>query len=482
MLKTFSKNEINEFDKFVRSPFHNNRSDVVRFFKALKKFHPSFNHLNFTKEKIYIKLYPDKKYKDEVMRLLGTQLKNIAKDYLSYKKFSENTFEKKINFITSLFDRNLFKILDKEIKETRQELKQNQLFSPDYFHKLYSISDMKVNINFFRGIKKGILENFSETVDNLIYFFITSLFIHIKNKRHYEISYNAKFDKGLLDRFLNSFNLDKMFNEIKRKPDAKNSLMLALYYSMKVDENPEDEEALTKYKELLTEYSSGFERETNTNLYYNLVNILHDRQKKKINSKGYKKMFEVFNEMTSKNVLTHSDSGYLQEEVIDVIIYVALGIDNWKWGEDFIEAIICKVHPDRRDSIYNFSKASFAHYRKEFNTALNFLSKVNPPRHVSLSFIKSRNLLCKIYYDLNCTEQLFSSIDSYRHYLRYDKAVTAEDKTKYLKFLSILSKLLRIKITYNEHALKILKKNLPSNLTSYKWLLEKIEELEKSNG
>jgi len=49
-LKCLSKDELREFGKFVRSPFHNNRKDVIRFYDVLKKFYPDFN-INETEKK-----------------------------------------------------------------------------------------------------------------------------------------------------------------------------------------------------------------------------------------------------------------------------------------------------------------------------------------------------------------------------------------------------------------------------------------------
>ena len=58
-LKCLSKHELREFGKFVRSPFHNNRKDVVRYFDLLKVYYPDFGNDESVKQKIYNKLYPN---------------------------------------------------------------------------------------------------------------------------------------------------------------------------------------------------------------------------------------------------------------------------------------------------------------------------------------------------------------------------------------------------------------------------------------
>ena len=56
LLSIFSKEEMKEFEKFVKSPFHNNRAEVTRFFDSIKKFYPDFNQKEFTKENIFLRI------------------------------------------------------------------------------------------------------------------------------------------------------------------------------------------------------------------------------------------------------------------------------------------------------------------------------------------------------------------------------------------------------------------------------------------
>ncbi|MBN8572214.1 MAG: hypothetical protein J0M18_21530, partial [Ignavibacteria bacterium] len=49
LLKVLSREEIKEFGKFVNSPFHNNRKDLIQFFEEIKVFYPDFNQTEFSK-------------------------------------------------------------------------------------------------------------------------------------------------------------------------------------------------------------------------------------------------------------------------------------------------------------------------------------------------------------------------------------------------------------------------------------------------
>src|SRR5437773_7442006 len=93
ILKSLTVEEMREFDKFVHSPFHNNRSEVTRFFDEIKKYYPDFENKDFSKEKVYSKLYPGKKYRDDVVRRLTSNLFKAGEDYCSYKMYRKDPMD-----------------------------------------------------------------------------------------------------------------------------------------------------------------------------------------------------------------------------------------------------------------------------------------------------------------------------------------------------------------------------------------------------
>ena len=93
LLKSFTKVEMKQIDKFVHSPFHNNRNEVSRFYDRIKSYFPGFDNREFQKEKIYSKLYPGGKYKDDVIRRLSSNLFKLAEEYGAYKTFRNVRFD-----------------------------------------------------------------------------------------------------------------------------------------------------------------------------------------------------------------------------------------------------------------------------------------------------------------------------------------------------------------------------------------------------
>ena len=67
VIKTFSKEEMKNFFDFANSPYYNSGRSVTKLVELVKKYHPDFENRNFTKEKIFAKIYSSEVYKENVM-------------------------------------------------------------------------------------------------------------------------------------------------------------------------------------------------------------------------------------------------------------------------------------------------------------------------------------------------------------------------------------------------------------------------------
>src|SRR5690349_2443001 len=122
LIKTFSKEEMKELEKFASSPFHNNRSEVAEFCTELRKFHPKFSQNNFSLEKIFNVMYPGKKYRDDVIRRLSSNLFKLAEEYGAYSIFRGKKLEYDKSLIEFYTARPAIDFTGKQIKKTEDLL------------------------------------------------------------------------------------------------------------------------------------------------------------------------------------------------------------------------------------------------------------------------------------------------------------------------------------------------------------------------
>ncbi|HRB01038.1 MAG TPA: hypothetical protein PK294_11430 [Ignavibacteria bacterium] len=121
-LRTLDKNEIKEFGKFIRSPYFNNRSEVIRFFNYIKKFFPEFKSNELKEEIIFKNVYPDKKYSSVMTRKLISLTLNLLLDFLTIEDFKENKNDYNVKMLDMLRKRKLPALFQKRSRITGKNL------------------------------------------------------------------------------------------------------------------------------------------------------------------------------------------------------------------------------------------------------------------------------------------------------------------------------------------------------------------------
>jgi len=68
LLKTFDTKEIKRFSEFISSPYFNKNKNVIKLYEVVIKAYPDFEKI--TRENIFFKLFPGKKYNGNTLRVL----------------------------------------------------------------------------------------------------------------------------------------------------------------------------------------------------------------------------------------------------------------------------------------------------------------------------------------------------------------------------------------------------------------------------
>ena len=64
LLKTFSGEEVKDFRNFLKSPFFNKSSKLLKLYNEIIKHHPDFGNKNFTKENLHKRVTRTVEYKN----------------------------------------------------------------------------------------------------------------------------------------------------------------------------------------------------------------------------------------------------------------------------------------------------------------------------------------------------------------------------------------------------------------------------------
>ena len=103
LVSTFSKEEITNFRSYLNSPFFKVQHYIIPYYEEIIKFHNKYESEEFTKEFIFKKIYPEKKYDDNLVRKALSLLTKEAERFLVHNEVDKNdTHISALTFILNL--------------------------------------------------------------------------------------------------------------------------------------------------------------------------------------------------------------------------------------------------------------------------------------------------------------------------------------------------------------------------------------------
>lgn len=464
-LTILSVEEMKEFEKFICSPFHNNRKDVIRYFKLLKKYYPGFDQKNFTKTEIYSMLFNNDVYRDDVMRRLNSNLFKILKEFLAYKTFRKDRYGFEKSLLDYYFSRDADRFFIKQTENIREFLEVNELRDPLYFlrqsdiEEMYRTFMMKSDPNY----KKVSFNTQIEIQLKYILSSILRLYGFAEYEKYFHNKkYELKFKKEIL--------------KITAESEYLNSETVEIYcHLLNLYDGDSSDIDYRKLKKLIDKLSYKFEKSECFQFYIHLFNYLNINKLK--TGRDYsREEFEIAKTMIGKGLLIQNgavDPGWFRG-----IFSKAFNAGELNFAEEFIDKHRSLISGEERESVVNHAYATLAIHRKKYDEALKFLEKASY-RHLNDKW-SVKNMYLTIYYEQNEHDLFFYTVDSIRHLIKEAGLWSENIVIPIRNFLNISSKLFRYKLGEVEVSPDELKKQtLGTNVRGRSWLLEKIDELEK---
>ncbi|NOS85759.1 MAG: hypothetical protein HOP31_11510 [Ignavibacteria bacterium] len=460
LLRTFSKDELRNFESFIRSPYFNNGAYLVKFFEETKKFGPKFSSIHFTKEKIFEKLQPSAVYNDAYMRKIISNLTKLADEFLIYNSFADKNNEKQLALLEQYRKRGLDADFEKLLNNTEKN-------DPAAIHKdndfnLYRLYGNAVNYHLDRDYKK-VLEYYQKEADSFLKYSVSKFLEMYGDMINSQHMYQANFKMPLLDAVLNAAGENNFFDDLSLKVTT---------YTLLIDLTQEHNYYI-KLKEALHEASSVLSRDTELNAYLALINF-GIRKAHSGESKYYGEIGEFYDKMLEKGVLM--EGNHLSYYYFINIVTNRIRMKNFEAAEEFINKYSERLHPEDKDDIVNFCYARLNFYLGKFESALVCIARINLQQtHIKLEV---KNYLLMIYYELDMTEEAYYIIDSYKHYIKRDETASDFVMNTNRNFLDSYSGLLKLKVSHKSDEIELLLKKIGSTETLNKqWLIDKGKEL-----
>jgi hypothetical protein len=463
ILKHFSKPDLNQFHKYIVSPYFNKSQQLIHFFEIILKGINSPKPALLEKENVWKKLFKDQKYNDVRFRKLNSDLLKMIGGFLSQQIYDENNMQKSANLIQSAGNRGIKKMYASAIRNYENISEKHPYEDSEFYFNQYLIQKNYFDIT-QHEFKNSIKHNLEEIDFYLTIFFLTEklrCYCNVLSQKTSNIKYNIVFSDEILDLAR------------KHKEDIP---AIAIYYQIYLTYvESKNENHYFKLKNLLKDYGQKFHSVEARALYDSSLNYCIGRINQG-HTHFLQELFELYQDYLIKEAI-YVD-GELHPFHFKNIVHVSLRLKQYDWTENFINSNNERLPESSRENAVTFNLARLYYYKKNYEKVISLLQEVEYEDIVySLS---SKSLLIATYYESNEIEALYSLFESFRAFLNRRKDLTETKKRNYLNTIKFTKRLVKI-LPGDKSALEKLKADIEmtKDISDLKWLQEKIAELEK---
>ncbi len=484
ILKTFSKDEINEFGKFVASPYFNENSKVARLFEVISRFHPDYESRFLTDEAVYRKVNPDLTFNKLTFKKMFSGLNSVLEKYMVQKNFEQKPFEYYDNMFDAMLTRNLQRHSGKCIENCEEVLGSESALNSNYF--LYGFKHSTNLANYLISTKprnssveiERVAEALSDRGYNVTGFFVKEITRCFDNILTLDKNFDINKDKYFVWKLFSTVDFPKLFEFMRL--NAKNKIESAVcevycawYLAFSEFEN---ESHYSGYKSLIFSSRKYFSHDE---MRFHILRLMRYCLMKiaesKRTDKFEKELFEIYVTFTEKGYYKTSVSDHLSVEAFRPIVQLGLKLKKYKWTLEFINKFKNKLPPDRRKNMFHYASAMYFFHTGNHGDSMMHSQKVEFDHF--LFKLDLRDLMLMTYFEMRAFESALSQIDTYKHFLSNDKALSIAEKKRHRNFIDIVQKLIEHIHEPDDFTLMKIENIRKGEYSNKEWISEKMDEL-----
>ncbi len=458
-LKLLDSRQLNEFERFLVSPYFLKRKNLPSVYTELMKHYPEFN---ISRKEIFSRAFPGSAYNDVLMRKYISEIYSMLTGYLAISSFQkdEMTFNSKL--IDRLIELNDYDEARKTAEEMLLKLEKSALRNEKYYYNKYiferyskTVSNLVTNLDpdtDWKNAMDGFVNYSALTVLQFYYIILND------NRFRKE---KSEIDLHVLNGLVNVFEKDVI---------PSNPAAVIFYNLVNSFLKPQEEKYYKNIKEMLLTHKAMLDKNELAAIY----TYLHNYCFVKVDNGdlGYlKERFEVVNEVLANGF--HLKDGYMVPDMFISMANNALMLKEYDWAEAFIKKYKDNLPGEEKTSYGNLAFSSMYMFKGEYEAALKYLSRVKFRKYYDKSKIKSLNLM--IYYEAGYFEEAFFLADSFRHFISKYKSITPYVRERTNNFVKQILQLINFRLKKAE---KPEIKDFDTCTIMYRpWLIQKLHEV-----
>ena len=455
---TFSRKDWRKMRQVVRSPFFNQRTDVIRLLDFLEE-QILYHHLIPDKEEAHRHVYKKKPYNAQEIRQLMSFLYKNVEQYLSLQEVFEDSVQIKTQLAAAYRKRSLDKAFLRTIKEA-EHLQSQQVFrNADFYQHSFLLQQEKYH--FTASQKRLSDQNLQEISDNLDVFFIAQKLRQACLSLSHQAVYKKEYTIGLLDEIL-------AYAEQERLLDL--AAIAVYYYAYKALSAPSEHTHFQIFKQKIYEEGHLFPHAEIKNLYLLAINYCI----KQVNQ-GAMEYFAEGLDLYKQGLKTQIllENKQLSRFTFLNIVAMGLKVGDLEWVEQFIHQYHQHLNKAYQEGYYNFSLARLAYRQQDYQRALKHLGYQNFKDQ--LLVLAAKTIQLKIYYETDEIDLLEAHLEAMDMYVRRKK-ILAYHQSNYQNIIRLTKKLLAVNRFDKEEVQSLQQAMLAEEiLTEREWLLQQLE-------
>ncbi|MDX1942920.1 MAG: hypothetical protein SFU99_20320 [Saprospiraceae bacterium] len=462
ILKSFSKKELRELRKWLDSPAHNQREDVIQLFEYLTWGDYLDNERYLKKEKIFSKIFPNEPFDDAKLRQTMHFLLKATEDFLLWQEYQEDPVQMRITLAGVYRKRKLNKVFLKTVRLSEELQEKSAYRNEAYLRNEYLLQQEKYM--FHEGKEHTTKRmNLQEVSDALDMTFIAEKLrqscLMLAHQAVYRADYQMRFLKELIEYVHNS--------DLMQVPS-----IAIYYYSYRMLSERDNPMYFEELKKQIEQNGHLFPNSETQVIYVAAINYCIGR----LNlgeEKYFREAFELYRRGLEEKILIQNDT--IDPYTFTNVSAISLKLKEFKWLDHFIHNFKDYLEAQHRENFFQFNLARLRYEQKDYDAAMRLLAQTDFDD--ILINLNAKVMLFKMYYELEEIDAMESLLVSMRAYLQRKK-IMGYGRSNYQNFIRYSAKLLRVS-PYNSAQKDKLRQQISSadRVAERDWLLKQLEAL-----
>lgn len=471
ILKTYSKEEFKEFEKFIDSPFFSSGRNLKPLYLALRKFYPDFEPSKFTGEKVFAQIYKGRAFNIALFRKLVSDMTKAAEEYLLQRSLREYPYYEYILKLREFSKRGLEKQFEKYYDEAETYIRNNSFSSDVENRLLHELLEIKIDSYYENGMQSKVTGMIIQSSTYMINSFLYTLISNMQSIHVNERSFVKPGKKDTINNFMNTFDFDAFARE---GSDPKIKIYTMFIHQVK---GVYTKRTITELKEQLNKQKDIFHKAELHELYKGLAGMCVELAGGKPDKPQYQRLlFEIYKDVLNNNVLSNPATGTVDPHSFRNMFNTALDISETDWAEEFLKKYVHTLPQKHVKNLENFFYGKIEFVKDNFEKAIEYFSKLDQAQFIFMKDLKYEYLKC--YYSLGHTESAISLVDSFRHFVSNNDSVPEFQRIDVLDFLKKYMSLVNLRIKYSKNKYEELEQVLKDSKDS--WFYKRLKEVKAS--